>query len=110
MQLLREGTTLTEKREKGTFTEPIRVKTSQRLNPPATRRDHSAPSLTEEDRRVRTSESAPSEPFLWVAAHQVSRWSGGLPCERRTVARIIFAPSCLMLSSVDHQGMGHIQV
>ena len=116
MQLLRERTTLTEKREKGTFTEPIRVKTSQRLNPPATRRDHSTPSIAEEDRRVRTSESVPSEPclsvnLLWqTALHQVSRRSGGLPGERPTVARTIFAPSCPMLSSIDHQGMEPIQV
>jgi hypothetical protein len=65
MQLLRERTTLAE-REEVTFTETIRVKTSQRLNPPATRRNRSTLSITEEGRRARTSESVSSEPFLWV--------------------------------------------
>jgi hypothetical protein len=115
MQSLRERTTVAE-REEITFTEPIRAKTGQRLRPSAKREDRSTVSITENGKRVRTSESVPSELFLCVvvlwqtAAHQVSRRSGGLPCERRTVARTIFAPSCPMLSSIGHQGTEHIQV
>jgi hypothetical protein len=109
MQSPRERTTLTEKRG-GYVHRTKRAKTSQRLSPSAPGEDRSTLSISEEGKRVRTSESVPYEPFLWIAAHQVSRWSGGLPGERRTVARTIFAPSCPMLSSIAHQGMEHIQV
>jgi hypothetical protein len=115
MQLLRDRTTLAEKR--GGYVHRANTCEDKSAFEPAGHTERPLDTLDyRRGRRVRTSESVSSEPFLWVvdlwltAGHQVSRRSGGLPGERRTVARTIFAPSCPMLSSIDHQGMEHIQV
>jgi hypothetical protein len=109
MQSRRERTTLAEKRG-GYVHRTNRCEDEPAFEPVGHR---GSPLDTPDCRKgkpVRTSESVPSESFLWAAVHQVSRRSGGLPCERRTVARTIFAPSCPLLSSIGHQGMEHIQV
>jgi hypothetical protein len=114
MQSLHELTTLAEKR--GGYVHRANTCEDELAFEPIGHRGRPPTLSIAEEERVRTSESVPSEPFLWAvllwqtAVHQVSRWSGHLPGEIRTVARTIFAPSCPMLSSIGHQGMEHIQV
>src|SRR5277367_4467299 len=86
MQSRRERTTLAEKRG-GYVHRTNRCEDEPAFEPVGHR---GSPLDTPDCRKgkpVRTSESVPSESFLWAAVHQVSRRSGGLPCERRTVAR-----------------------